>query len=105
MNYRSVVAFGRGRDVVDLDEKARVLEALLEKMRTGRSAEARPSTPLELQTVRVVALTLDEASCKQRAGAPNDDDDDHDFPTWSGVAPVSLVTGDVVLASEKKRPT
>lgn len=95
MNYRSVVAFGRGRDVVDLDEKARVLTALLDKMRPGRSSEARPSTTLELQTVRVVAIGLHEASCKQRQGPPFDEDADKDFPTWSGVAPVSLVTGAV----------
>ncbi len=95
MNYRSVVAFGRGRDVVELDEKARVLNALLDKMRPGRSSEARPPTALELQTVRVVAIGLHEASCKQRQGPPVDDDADTEFPTWSGVAPVSLVTGQV----------
>lgn len=98
MNYRSVVAFGRGRDVIDLDEKARVLNALLDKMRPGRSEQARPSTTLELQTVRVVAINLDEASCKQRQGPPVDEDADKDFPTWSGVAPVSLVTGAVLPA-------
>jgi hypothetical protein len=95
MNYRSVVAFGRGRDVVDFDEKARVLNALIEKMRPGRSTESRPSTTLELQTVRVVAIGLQEASCKQRQGPPMDDDADKDFPTWTGVAPVSLVTGPI----------
>jgi nitroimidazol reductase NimA-like FMN-containing flavoprotein (pyridoxamine 5'-phosphate oxidase superfamily) len=95
MNYRSVVAFGRGRDVVELDDKARVLNALLDKMRPGRSSEARPMTTLELQTVRVVAIGLHEASSKQRQGPPVDDDDDKDFATWSGVAPVLLVTGPV----------
>jgi nitroimidazol reductase NimA-like FMN-containing flavoprotein (pyridoxamine 5'-phosphate oxidase superfamily) len=96
MNYRSVVAFGRGRDVTDLAEKARVLEALLEKMRPGRSLEARAPNERELVTVRVVAIALDEASCKMRAGPPVDDEEDRDFAAWTGVAPLSMVTGDVV---------
>lgn len=98
MNYRCVVAFGVGRLVTELDEKARVLTALLEKMRPGRAAEARPATPTELAATTVIALALDEASAKQRAGPPVDEDADRAYPTWSGVIPVALVTGAVTGA-------
>jgi nitroimidazol reductase NimA-like FMN-containing flavoprotein (pyridoxamine 5'-phosphate oxidase superfamily) len=95
MNYRCVVAFGEGRRVDDLAEKARVLAALLEKMRPGRSAEARAPTDAELAATTVVALSLNEASAKQRAGPPVDDEADQGFPTWAGVAPVVMQTGPV----------
>lgn len=96
MNYRSVVAFGRGRDVLDLGEKALVLAALLEKMKPGRSTEARPPTEQELVTVRVVALPLAEASCKMRSGPPVDDEADVGFSTWRGIAALRSVRDDVV---------
>jgi nitroimidazol reductase NimA-like FMN-containing flavoprotein (pyridoxamine 5'-phosphate oxidase superfamily) len=96
MNYRSVVAFGRGRDVVSFDERAAVLDALLEKMRAGRSKEARPPTQQELVTVRVVALSLSEASCKMRSGPPVDDEADEAFATWRGTAALRSLIDDVV---------
>jgi nitroimidazol reductase NimA-like FMN-containing flavoprotein (pyridoxamine 5'-phosphate oxidase superfamily) len=96
MNYRSVVAFARGRDVIDLGEKARVLDALLEKMRPGRSKEARAGSEQELMGVRVVALSLDEASAKVRQGPPVDDDADLAFPTWRGLVPLRSVSGEIV---------
>ncbi|MDP2339637.1 MAG: pyridoxamine 5'-phosphate oxidase family protein [Deltaproteobacteria bacterium] len=96
MNYRSVVAFARGREVVELAEKARVLDALLEKMRPGRSTEARTGTEQELIGVRVVALSLAEASAKLRPGPPVDDEADLAFPTWRGIVPLRNVVDDVV---------
>ncbi|HEX9968777.1 MAG TPA: pyridoxamine 5'-phosphate oxidase family protein [Acidimicrobiales bacterium] len=92
MNYRSVVVFGRGR-VLEGDEKYAALEAFVDHIVPGRSAEARPPTPKELAATLVVAIPLDEASAKVRTGPPSDPDDDMALPVWAGVVPLGLVVG------------
>src|SRR5437588_11180140 len=42
MNYRSVVVLGKGREVIDREEKLRVLDALVEHVCRGRAADVRP---------------------------------------------------------------
>ncbi len=64
MNYRSVILFGRAQDVRAMDEKRRALEALVEHVAPGRSAETRPPSDAELRATRVVALEITEASAK-----------------------------------------
>lgn len=95
MNYRSVVVFGRAREVTG-EEKVRALEALVEHVMRGRSSEVRPPNEAELRGTTVLALPLDEASAKIRAGGPVDDEDDYALPVWAGVVPVRLVYGEPV---------
>jgi len=90
MNYRSVVVFGRARDVRDDAEKQRALNAVVEHIATGRGAELRPMTRKEVAATRVMAISLDEASAKVRTGPPIDDDADLESGTWAGVVPVAL---------------
>ncbi|HVF76267.1 MAG TPA: pyridoxamine 5'-phosphate oxidase family protein [Acidimicrobiales bacterium] len=97
MNYRSVVAFGRGR-VVEGDEKRAVLDAFVDHIVPGRSAEARPPTQRELDATLVIAVPLNEASAKVRSGGPHDDEADLALDVWAGVIPVSLVEGERVPA-------
>jgi uncharacterized protein len=92
-NYRSVVAFAQGVEVISLDEKRVVLDALLNKMRAGRADVARPPNERELRGVLVVRMSLDEASCKQRSGPPSDDADDLAWPAWRGLVPVLQTLG------------
>lgn len=96
MNYRAVVAFGVAREVTDLDEKRRALDALVEKVLMGRSAVARPPTERELLGTAVVAIPLDEASVKTRAGAPVDDEADLAWDCEAGVIPLALTRGALV---------
>ena len=42
MNYRSVVVFGTGVQVDDVDEKRRAVDAIVDHVIAGRSADARP---------------------------------------------------------------
>jgi nitroimidazol reductase NimA-like FMN-containing flavoprotein (pyridoxamine 5'-phosphate oxidase superfamily)/GNAT superfamily N-acetyltransferase len=93
MNYRSAIVFGRARDVTDLDEKRRVLAAMVDRLVPGRAAEARAPTIEELKATRVLALPLDEASVKVRTGPPRDDEADMTWPAWAGVIPLALVRG------------
>jgi nitroimidazol reductase NimA-like FMN-containing flavoprotein (pyridoxamine 5'-phosphate oxidase superfamily) len=90
MNYRSVVILGRATAVTDDDEKTRALEATMERLLTGRWADARQPNEKELAQTLVVSLPVDEASAKVRTGPPLDDEEDYALPVWAGVRPLSL---------------
>jgi nitroimidazol reductase NimA-like FMN-containing flavoprotein (pyridoxamine 5'-phosphate oxidase superfamily) len=90
-NYRSVIAYGRGRQIVDLPEKRRVLEAMIERYFPGRSAPADyvTATDDELERVELTDIEIDEASAKMRAaGAMGEHDSDPDFPGSTFIRPV-----------------
>jgi len=89
MNYRSVVVFGKAREVTG-DEKSRALTSLVEHVVRGRAAEIRGPNEKELRQTLVLALPLDEASAKIRAGGPLDDEEDYALPVWAGVLPLAL---------------
>lgn len=97
MNYRSVVVFGKAREVTGEAEKVRALDALVEHVVRGRSAEIRPPNAKELRQTLVLALPLEEASAKIRTGGPVDDEEDYALPVWAGVLPLSLVPGEPVV--------
>ena len=90
MNYRSVVVLGRGTEIADPNEKRRALDAIVEHVAPGRAASLRPPSENELRATRVVALSLDEASAKVRAGPPKDDEADYALPVWAGELPLRL---------------
>ncbi len=98
MNYRSAVVLGRGRAVTELREKRRAFEALVEQVSPGRWAACRSMTDAEANATAVVALSLAEASVKQRAGGPVDLAEDLPWPAWSGVVPLRLVAQAPVAA-------
>ncbi|HIG46221.1 MAG TPA: pyridoxamine 5'-phosphate oxidase family protein [candidate division Zixibacteria bacterium] len=93
MNYRSVVILGPLEEVIDPDERNKVLDALVEHIIPGRLAEARRPTRKELKATTVVKIQISEASAKIRTGPPGDDDEDYDLPVWAGVIPLSLQPG------------
>jgi nitroimidazol reductase NimA-like FMN-containing flavoprotein (pyridoxamine 5'-phosphate oxidase superfamily) len=90
MNYRSVVMLGRATAVTDDGEKTRALQATMDRLLTGRWADARPPNEKELAQTLMVSLPIDEASAKVRTGPPIDDEDDYELPIWAGVRPLSL---------------
>jgi len=100
MNYRSAVILGRARPVTDEADKRRVLEALIERLIPGRMQTARPPAPEELKTTSVLALSLDEASVKIRAGGPIDGERDQTWPAWAGVIPLALASSAPVPADD-----
>jgi nitroimidazol reductase NimA-like FMN-containing flavoprotein (pyridoxamine 5'-phosphate oxidase superfamily) len=89
MNYRSVVVFGKAREVGE-DEKLRALETLVEHVVRGRSKEVRAPNQKELRQTLVLALPIGEASAKIRTGGPVDDEEDYALPVWAGVLPLGL---------------
>ena len=95
MNYRSVVVFGKAREVTG-EEKVSALSGLVEHVVRGRSRDARPPNEIELRQTLVLALPLEEASAKIRTGGPVDDEEDYALPVWAGVVPLKLTPGEPV---------
>ncbi len=93
MNFRSVVLFGSVRPVDDPEEKRAALEALVEHVVPGRSAEARAPTTEELRSTRVVRFPIEEGSAKVRTGGPIEEPEDLGLGVWAGEVPLSLTVG------------
>jgi len=101
LNYRSVVLFGRGRLVTDLDEKLAAMRAVTEHILPGRWDELRAPTSKEIAGTAIVAMPIEEASAKVRSGPPKDDEGD--AAIWSGVIPLRTVPGEPL--PERDLPT
>ncbi|GLX16378.1 MULTISPECIES: pyridoxamine 5'-phosphate oxidase family protein [Streptomyces] len=99
MNYRSVVVHGTAYQVTDEEECRIALDALVDQVVPGRSADSRPANAKELAATAVIRLDLNEVSAKVRTGGPNDDAEDLDLPFWSGVVPVAPAYGTPVPAA------
>jgi len=93
MNYRSVVVLGTAVAVNDPQEKLEALRTLSEHILPGRWAEARQPSEKELKATLVMRLPISEFSAKVRQGPPIDDEEDYEFPTWAGVIPLQMITG------------
>lgn len=94
LNYRSVVVVGRAESITGEAERARILEAYMERLVPGRQERLRPSTSAEIRQTAVLRLSLEHASAKVRSGPPADDEEDYDWPVWAGVLPVSTRIGE-----------
>jgi hypothetical protein len=94
MNYRSVVVYGRAREVTDPTEKWAAQRALVEHVAHGRAADARMPNQRELDQTTILAIDIEEASAKVRTGPPKDDEEDLGLPIWAGVLPLLTVPGE-----------
>ena len=94
MNYRSLMVFGRAREVTDPGEKAAGLTALVEHLLPGRAAQLRPSTRKEIAATLLLALPLETFSIKTRSGPPGDAASDLGAPVWAGVIPLAVSAGE-----------
>ncbi|WP_018546747.1 pyridoxamine 5'-phosphate oxidase family protein [Streptomyces sp. LaPpAH-108] len=88
INYRSVVVHGIARQVTDPDERALALDALVDQVVPGRSADSRPANKKELAATAVIRIDLAEVSAKLRTGDANDEPEDLSLPHWTGVVPL-----------------
>ncbi|MEG8280918.1 pyridoxamine 5'-phosphate oxidase family protein [Streptomyces sp. AHA2] len=93
INYRSVVVHGLAQDVTDPQEKREALDALVDHVVAGRSADSRPADKKELAATAVIRLDLREVSAKLRTGGVNDEPEDLALPHWAGVVPVRATYG------------
>ncbi|MDF3299645.1 pyridoxamine 5'-phosphate oxidase family protein [Streptomyces tropicalis] len=108
INYRSVVVHGTAHQVTDPEEKRSALDALVDHVVPGRSADSRPANAKELAATAVLRLDLGEVSAKLRTGGVNDEPEDLSLPHWAGVVPVARHYGaplpDAALAPETGLP-
>jgi nitroimidazol reductase NimA-like FMN-containing flavoprotein (pyridoxamine 5'-phosphate oxidase superfamily) len=72
MNYRSVVAFGRARRVVDPEQKIKSLRIISEHLIAGRWQDVRGPSEKELKATTVLEFSIEGASSKVRSGPPLD---------------------------------
>ncbi|MFW5419023.1 pyridoxamine 5'-phosphate oxidase family protein [Nocardiopsis sp. CNT-189] len=96
INYRSVVAHGTAYRVQDPEERRLALDALVDTVVPGRSADCRPASAKESAQTAILRLDLAEVSAKIRSGGVNEDPEDADLPHWAGVVPITTVVGDPV---------
>ena len=96
MNYRSVVVLGKASLVENAPEKLEALRILSEHIIPGRWADARQPNERELKQTSVLKLPIEEFSSKVRIGPPVDDEEDLSFPTWAGVVPLELKSGEPI---------
>ncbi|MEU8893199.1 pyridoxamine 5'-phosphate oxidase family protein [Streptomyces sp. NPDC048442] len=100
INYRSVVVHGTARPVVDEEERRIALDALVDHVVPGRSADSRPANAKELAATAVLRLDLDEVSAKVRTGPPNDEPEDATLSYWTGVVPLTRGHGTPIPADD-----
>jgi hypothetical protein len=88
MNYRSAVAFGRGREVTDPAGKRAILERMIARNFEGRveGRDYEPSSEAHLATTAVVTIDVERMSAKARRGGPKGPrDGDPTAPGSAGV--------------------
>jgi uncharacterized protein len=93
MNYRSVVAFGNARKVVDQELKIKSLRVISEHLIAGRWSDVRAPSDQELKATTVLEFSIEEASSKVRKGPPLDEENDYGLPVWAGVLPLEIKSG------------
>lgn len=93
VNYRSVILFGKAEQVEGEELKTEVLKQFTEHYIPGRWNELRPINASELRKTAVIGVSLSEASAKVRTGPPIDDEEDANWPCWTGVLPLRVVAG------------
>jgi nitroimidazol reductase NimA-like FMN-containing flavoprotein (pyridoxamine 5'-phosphate oxidase superfamily) len=90
INYRSAMIYGQPRLVVDPAERLAGLRCITEHVAPGQWDYARQPSRKELAAVRLLALSLEEASVKIRTGPPDDGDSpDAALGLWAGELPLA----------------
>src|SRR5215472_2556729 len=90
MNYRSVVAFGIARKIVERDKKIHALQMISDRLIAGRWNDVRGPNQRELKATAVLEFAMEEASAKIRTGPPLGDEEDYSLPVWAGVVPLEM---------------
>jgi len=97
VNYRSVILYAQAKLIDEELEKRRQLDLMLEKVKTGRSKEARAANDIELKATAVLEFKIEQVSAKIRTGGPVDDPADMDLDVWAGVQPIHQVTDPIIF--------
>jgi hypothetical protein len=94
INHRSATLYGVGRLITDPDEKMSALYRFSEKLLPGRWDDVRQMNDQELKATAIIAVEIEDAAAKVRAGLPIDGPEDVNFPPWGGVVPITEQFGE-----------
>jgi nitroimidazol reductase NimA-like FMN-containing flavoprotein (pyridoxamine 5'-phosphate oxidase superfamily) len=93
VDYRSAMCFGTAQIIDDPEQKARALDAMIDRFYPGRNAELRQSTAQELKATMVIGMEIEQASGKIRAKGVGDEEADYALPIYAARFPVHTVIG------------
>lgn len=93
MIYRSVVVFGRGREVIEPDELYAAAKAITHHVLPGREHDSAEPDDDDWRQTLIFAMPIDEASARVRTGPPVDAPEDLELDVWAGTLPLRLVVG------------
>jgi len=93
VNFRSVMAFGRAKAVIDPAAKRAAMEAFIDRLYAGRNVKLRPTTEAELAAIALVKMEIEEASAKVKDTGPAELDAEEGWTAWSGIFPVETRIG------------
>jgi nitroimidazol reductase NimA-like FMN-containing flavoprotein (pyridoxamine 5'-phosphate oxidase superfamily) len=93
MNYRSVVVFGRAREVTESAELYAAARAITRHVLPGREDEAAEPVDTDWRETLILAMPITEASAKVRTGPPIDDPKDVALDVWAGTLPLRTIVG------------
>jgi uncharacterized protein len=105
INYRSVVAFGTAKKILDSAAKTAALRTISDHVLASRWNEIRPPTENELKATIVLEFSIEEASAKIRTGPPLDDEEDYALPVWAGVLPIRVTPSEPIPDQRLKPDT
>lgn len=100
VNFRSVVIFGKVRDVKSNEEKIEGLKSIINHFVPDRWAHCRFPTENELKATKVIAIDIETASAKIANSPPNDNKEDYDLDFWSGEIQIKTIC-DYPIPDEK----
>jgi len=102
VNYRSVVIYGTAVEITERSDKNEALYCITENILKGRWNEARKPNEKELDITGVLAIKIESASAKIRAGGPVDELEDYDLDIWAGHLPMQTSFGDSISDEKLK---
>jgi nitroimidazol reductase NimA-like FMN-containing flavoprotein (pyridoxamine 5'-phosphate oxidase superfamily) len=91
VDFRSVVIFGVGEEILDPAEKDRIMGLFIDHMLPGH--KVRPSKPQELGATAVIRFPLNEVSAKIRDSGVSDFEEDRALDLWAGIVPLKIAAG------------
>lgn len=100
VNYRSVVVFGKVRELTTKKEKLAGLKSIVNHFVPDRWQHCREPDDKELKVTRVLEITIESASAKIADNPPEDKEEDYQLDFWSGSLPIRTIC-DYPVADEK----
>jgi len=91
VNYRSVVVFGKVRELTEKKDKLIGLKSIINHFVADRWEHCREPDDKELKVTRVLEITIESASAKIADNPPEDKKEDYELDFWSGTLPIRTV--------------